>query len=347
MIHSLSLTTFRSHQKKKFEFKKTTVIVGRNTAGKTNILEAINFLATATSFRAEKDIEVVSYEKEFARIEGEIQTEEDKETLTIIISSQNNRATKKYLVGGVPRQLRDFVSYFSSTLFTPIDIEIISSTPGTRRKYIDTIIRKINTTFYRTEKEFEKALKARNRMLLDMKREKKFYAPKDFEYWDEILIRTGQEVTKARQELVNKINELPKDIFNFTLEYDKSPISKDRLAQYHEAERAVGQTLVGPTKDDFIFYFPGTKHEIKEYASRGEQRLTILQAKIAEIDIVKAATGHNPTLLLDDIFSELDEKNIEKIYDLINNQQTIITTTHEEFIPEKIRTKEGLSIIHL
>ncbi len=347
MIHTLNLTSFRNHTKKKFEFQTTTVIVGKNTAGKTNILEAINFLATGTSFRAEKDIDSVTYESDFARIEGKFVGGKDAYTLTIVLAQQNGRASKKYLVDNLPKRQIDFVSHFSSTLFTPIDIEIISDSPGARRKYIDSVIRKTNKSFYKIEKEFEKALRARNRMLLDMKREKKFYAPKDFEYWDEILIRTGQEVTRLRADIVNKINKSPKDIFDFKLLYDKSHISPERLAAYHDAERAVGQTLVGPTKDDFIFIFPGTKREVKEFASRGEQRLTILQTKVAEIGIIEEATGQKPTLLLDDIFSELDEANIEKIYDLIDNQQTIITTTHEEFIPEKIRKKEGLAIIHL
>lgn len=347
MISALTLTTFRNHTKKKFEFQKTTVIVGRNTAGKTNILEAINFLATATSFRAEKDIDSVKYESEFARIEGKIDHNSDPETLTIILANQNGHASKKYLIDNLPKRQIDFVSHFTSVLFTPIDIEIISDSPGIRRRYIDSVIKKTDKGFYKIEKEFEKALKARNRMLLDMKREKKFYAPKDFEYWDEILIRTGQMITKLREDIVEKINKSPKDIFDFRLIYDKSVISSERLMSYHDTERAVGQTLVGPTKDDFVFIFPGTKREVKEFASRGEQRLTILQTKVTEIGIIEESTGQKPTLLLDDIFSELDEANIEKIYDLIDNQQTIITTTHEEFIPERIRKKEDLAIIHL
>jgi len=347
MIENITLTSFRNHPKKTLNFKKTTIIVGKNTAGKTNILEAVHFLTTGQSFRAEKDAAVITYDKDFARIEGVVKDEDEKLKLAIILATQNGRFSKKFTLNSLPKRRFDFVSNFTSVLFTPLDLEIISASPNIRRKYIDSIIKKIDRKFYLTEKEFEKALKFRNRMLQDIKREIKFYSANDFEYWDSLLIEQGQKITQARQNLVEKINNMPKDIFDFTLLYDKSKISRDRLEKYHDAERAVGQTLVGPTRDDFIFYFPGSIHEVKEYGSRGEQRLTVLQTKILEIELVKEASGQPPTLLLDDIFSELDEENIEKIYHLIESQQTIITTTHEEFIPENIRKKEDLEIIHL
>ena len=90
-----------------------------------------------------------------------------------------------------------------------------------------------------------------------------------------------------------------------------------------------------------------TKKVIREFGSRGEERLTIFQLKVLEVNYLLRATGHIPVLLLDDIFSELDDTNIHKVFDLLPDQQTILTTTHREFIPKKILNREEVSIIEL
>ena len=89
------------------------------------------------------------------------------------------------------------------------------------------------------------------------------------------------------------------------------------------------------------------RKEVREFGSRGEQRLTVLQLKLVEIEYLRNTTSEIPILLLDDIFSELDNENIDKIYHFLDGQQTIITTTHKEFVPKKILKQEGLSIIEL
>ena len=91
----------------------------------------------------------------------------------------------------------------------------------------------------------------------------------------------------------------------------------------------------------------GKGKPISEFGSRGEQRLTIFQMKILETFYLKDTTGQTPTLLLDDIFSELDTTNIHRVLKLLPHQQTIITTTHKEFIPKKILNKEDVEIIEL
>ena len=134
-------------------------------------------------------------------------------------------------------------------------------------------------------------------------------------------------------------------------------MSEARLFRYHFEEQKAGITLVGPQRDDFKFYFPhppgeGGSHleggkSIAEFGSRGEERLTIFQLKVLEVNYLLHATSHTPVLLLDDIFSELDDANIHKVFELLPDQQTILTTTHREFLPKNILNRKNVSIIEL
>jgi DNA replication and repair protein RecF len=163
---------------------------------------------------------------------------------------------------------------------------------------------------------------------------------KQLEYWDNLVIENGNIITAKREEFIYFINLSAKDIFDFIVEYEKSVISKQRLLQYKNEEVAAGVTLVGPHRDDFsIQMFNNTRnttHDIKSFGSRGQQRLAILQLKALELLFVEKVLGERPILILDDIFSELDEDHIILILEQIGKQQTIMTTTHREFIPKKL-----------
>lgn len=370
-VFHLALQNLRNHTKRSFDFDKTTIIIGRNTVGKTNILEALYVLSHGTSFRAERDLDVIQEGKDFVRIEAHVKSEDDeiKLTATFAHSSQNSSGqaktssylSKKYTVNGVTRILRTFSDYFYTVLFTPQDIEIVTDTPSIRRGYVDSILTKAHKEYRIAHLKYEKALRQRNRMLHDQKVGKKEYKRVDYEYWEKLLIENGTVIHNFREAFVDFVNNFKKEVFEFHMSYDHSIISTERLYKYHFEEAASGVTLVGPQRDDFQFSFspkigslrgntsqkdPILK-EIKEFGSRGEQRLTVLQLKLIEIDYLKQTTGEIPILLLDDIFSELDSENIDKIYNFIEAQQTIITTTHKEFVPPKILKQKGLEIIEL
>ncbi len=349
LVKSLSLTHLRNHHKKTFEFSKTTIIIGHNTAGKTNILEALYVLSHGTSFRAQRDADMIEERQQFTKIEGIIESTDDTTTLTANMATtpHSNFLSKKYLVNGVARTLKTFSDYFYTVLFTPQDIEIITSSPSGRRNYINSILIKSHKEYRTAANKYEKALRQRNRMLHDMKRGTKEYKQEDFEFWENLLTENGGIIHNFRKAFVEYVNSFSKEVFGFSLFYDHSIISHERLFKYHFEERASGVTLIGPQRDDFKFLFENTQKEVKEFGSRGEQRLTILQTKLIEIEYLKTATGELPVLLLDDIFSELDEENIDKIYHFLDTQQTIITTTHEEFVPTKIIKQQEVKIIEL
>lgn len=351
ILKKLKLTNFRSHKTFAFAPSLTTVIIGPNTAGKTNILEAIYILSGGKSFRAHHDRDTIREGSEFTNIDAEVQNDPtDSENVTklkVIFSSQKGFLSKKFLVNNVARRQHDFTENFVSVLFTPHDIELITDSPGVRRKYIDSILNQSDKNYRIALTVYERALKHRNRMLYDLREGKKQYKAIDFEYFNNILIAQGSIITTKREEFVDFVNNSSKEIFDFTFSYDKSIMSLDRLFKYHFEEQAAGVTLVGPQRDDFKFFFPRTEKPIQEFGSRGEERLTIFQLKVLEIEFLRSKTGKNPVLLLDDIFSELDEANIHKVFDLLPDQQTILTTTHHEFIPKRILNKQEVKIIEL
>lgn len=344
---TLTLKNFRNHKSSKFNFNETTVIIGKNTVGKTSILEAIHFLSHGKSFKADKDIDVITEGNDFARIDARIEESDGKTLLAVIVAVKEGRMSKKFLVNNVARRQVEFASHFTSVLFTPEDLEIITDAPSMRRNYFNSVLSQSDKKYRMAVNIYEKALRQRNRMLWLTREGKKYFGEAEFEYWDNILINNGQYITESREKFVAYVNESEKQVFPFILFYDKSIISRERLDKYFMEERASAQTLVGPNRDDFFFYFPETKRFISEFGSRGEQRLTIFQMKILETQFLNETTETIPVLLLDDIFSELDDSNIHKVLDLLPSQQVIITTTHKEFVPKKILAKEDVEIIEL
>ena len=343
MLKSIYLQNFRSYEKSEFKFNEDlTVIIGPNTSGKTNIIESVFLLATGKSFRAEKDTDMIGFGKDLARVKGKVRDV----NLEVIITNGNlgggKSHFKKFLVNEVAKRKVDFVENFAAVLFSPEDLEIIVDSPSIRRKFLDNVLEQVDREYRLAFTAYSKALRQRN-ALLEKTRETNTRNEKQFEYWDNLVIENGNLITKKRQEFIDFVNNEAKDIFDFATFYDKSEISKQRLLQYKEAEIAAAVTLVGPHRDDFsVSMFNNTRkttHDVKSFGSRGQQRLAILQLKILELLYIEKKLGFRPVLLLDDIFSELDEGHISLVLEMINLQQTIITTTHEEFIPSGILKK--------
>ncbi len=330
-LTSLSLQNFRSYAKATFAFApETTFVVGVNTAGKSNLIEAIFFMASGKSFRAEKDMQAIQFGKEIARVKGRLEDTELEVMLTEGFVGGKPAPLKKYLVNGVPKRRVDFAGHLFAVLFAPSDLEIIIGSPGQRRRFLDAVLEQVDREYRLATTTYEKALRQRN-ALLDITRETGRRSEKQFEYWDELLIKNGQLITEKREAFIDFLNTSAKDIFTCEVVYDKSTISEQRLEQYKDAELGAAVTLVGPHRDDFSVVM-GKEKNVKTYASRGQQRLVILQLKLLQLAFMEQALGFRPLLLLDDIFSELDSGHIQLVMDMTRQQQTIVTTTHEEFI---------------
>lgn len=317
MLSDVTLSQFRSYAKQTFSFAQTTtLIVGPNTAGKTNILEAIMLIATGKSFRADRDSEMIQWKAGFARVKGRV----GETTLDVVLTS-----TKKYLVNGIPRRQLDFVGNLRAVLFWPEHLELVTDSPSLRRKYLDGVLVQIDREYRRNLLSYERGLRQRNR-LLDAISEGKAHHHQ-LQFWDQLLIKAGGYLTDTRAAFIDFINAYRVSRIAYHVEYDKSVISESRLEQYKDEEVAAKATLVGPHRDDFLV----TKNDldISKYGSRGEQRLAILWLKLTELAYIEQETGERPLLLLDDIFSELDAKHRTLVMDIVGKQQTIITSTEE------------------
>lgn len=337
MLKTISLQNFRNYKKSSFEFEKSVIIIGPNTSGKSNLIESIFLLSSGKSFRAEKDSQMVLFDHELGRVSAEQSSGKPELEVVVTVGEVAGVKTqfKRYFVNGVAKRRLDFVGNMPSVLFSPQDLEIVVGSPGVRRSFLDNVLEQTDRDYRIAFLGFVKALRQRN-ALLEFTKDSGRRNEKEFEYWDSLVIRNGNVLTRKREEFINWLNEAKKDILNFRIEYDKSVISADRLLQYRDAETASGVTLVGPHRDDFLVLFE-KDYELKSFGSRGQQRLGVLQLKLLELEYVRQRVENEPILLLDDVFSELDEDHIELILTIRDNQQTIITTTHEEFIPHKIK----------
>lgn len=343
MLRSVSLQNFRNYRKSSFDFKNSLVIIGPNAVGKSNLMESIYLLSTGKSFHAEKDSQMVEFGKEMGRIKGRVDDLNLEVVVTVGEVAGVKSQFKRFFVNGVAKRRVDFVGNLISVLFSPHDLEVVVGSPGIRREFLDNVLEQTDRDYRIALLGFTKALRQRN-ALLDLVKDGMQRTDREFEYWDNLIIRNGSVLSRKREEFIKWLNTSKKDILDMRIEYDKSEISKERLAKYYNEERAAGITLVGPHRDDlFMFINPSTGsglvRELKSFGSRGQQRLGVLQLKLLELDYLRQSTGQDPLFLLDDVFSELDEGHINLILGIMNNQQTIITTTHEEFIPAKLKSK--------
>lgn len=327
-INRLNLQNFRNYKQKRLEFEANiTVICGDNSAGKSNILEAIYLLATGKSFRAEKDEQMILYGQEFGRVSA---TSEEID-LEVILTKP-----KRFFINGVAKRMMDFVGQLNCVLFRPEDIDLVLGSPSGRRAYLDSVLEQVDREYRRCNLSYQKGLRQRNK-LLERIRDGEVNR-NQLLFWDNLLIKNGTIISQKREEFLKWLK----------LEYDPSRISPLRLKQYSQEEVLAATTLVGPHRDDFRFIVqrPGkAAKDLSIYGSRGEQRMAVLGVKLGEFEFVWDKSGEKPLLLLDDIFSELDHENRKEIFSLIKKQQTIITTADKHLIPKN--TKLDIKTINI
>src|SRR3989344_61760 len=345
-INRLVLQNFRSFGKKEFTFdEKTTIIVGPNTAGKTNILEAISLLSTGKSFRANVEAEMIRSNEDIARVKAKVESREEEEELEIVVTrgelNGEKIPRKKLLINGTPKRFYDFVVTLKTVLFGPWDVDLVTGSPSARRRFLDSVCSQVDREYRRSLLSYEKGVRQRNRLLQRIREGEAKRS--QLMFWDQLLIKNGEYLTLVRGEFIDFVNMTPAlDSEELSLEYDRSVISPARIKEYEIEEVAAGATLVGPHRDDFGFRAQSAEHRTQEkrdlaiYGSRGEQRMIVLWLKLSELAFIDGKSGSRPVLLLDDVFSELDHKHREEIMKTIGRQQTIITTADPHTIEEWI-----------
>lgn len=333
MLKKIELRNFRNYVEKSFDLTGgVNVLFGENAKGKTNLLEAVYLLSTGDSFRARLTDEMVGFNEELGKVSGSVEFNGEIVDLEVIVNrgmvmgkSVNKR---KYLVDGASKKKDGLIGFLPSVLFRPEDVEIVGGSPDGRRKLFDRMLSQVDTIYRSSLFTYEHALKRRNKVL-DSIREGSMtrYA---LTFWDGLLIKHGGIIQEKRRDLVSFMNDLfgRSEMFNkINLEIDASSVSEARLEQYKEAELAAGYTLVGPHKDDYLIR-EGDR-DLAVYGSRGEKRMAMLAIKMGEIYYLEKLSKTKVLLLLDDIFSELDEVHKQEVLNVTKGRQVILTTADE------------------
>jgi len=335
-LKQLELKGFRNYKDRVFDFSEgLNVVWGENASGKTNLLESIYLLGLGESFRAKRIDEMVNFDDELGRVKGKVKVDEgDGKEIEVMVNRGEvggKRVSKRrYLIDGAGKRRKDFVGELPVVLFWPEDMEILIGSPDRKRSFLDQVLVQVESDYARSLMVYNQTLRRRNK-LLDAVREGDTNRHA-LAFWDSLLIKHGEILSKKREELVGYIDLLWKrsELFNeLNLVYDKSVISEKRLDQYRDEELAAGYTLVGPHKDDLQILSlngKGRKRDLSIYGSRGEQRMAVLALKMGEIYFMEEKLKDKPLLLLDDIFSELDEGHKSEVLRVMEKRQVIATT---------------------
>ncbi len=347
IIHTLQLQDFRNFQTKEFSFEDNqTLILGNNGQGKTNILEGISLLSTGRSFRAKQLSDCVRTGTEVAHIEVHARIDdEDLKLGSAVVSSLSElskRASTRFKRNGTAKRRSDVVGTLKTVLFRPEDMELITDGPSYKRDFLNDVLIQVSTSYAKALREYEKALKHRNKLILQLR--DGFVSRKDFVFWDTLLIKHGDLLTRERKRFLFFINDFVEFPIKGEVVYEESVINEERLHTYAVAEVAAGKTLVGPHRDNVTVRFSLNKDldtkkdltDVSRFGSRGQQRMAVLWLKIAALQFIEKETKITPVLLLDDMFSELDETNREIIFTLFANRQVIMTSAEElKMLPEE------------
>jgi len=337
---------------------RIVLIIGENGIGKTNILESIYYLCNGNQFRS-SDYSSIAYGSDLNsfNLSGEFTLNNGATQIQKSISyfEKDEEKKKKFEINDKSTNLSIFSKNTHAIIFAPNSIDLISDGPEIRRNEFDDILSKISDKNKKIINDYKLTLKSRNAFLKSSQKKLSFseaHTDKFYNFWNERLMLTAIPLFEARMNLLNELNESLftfKDIFhyeenNVRLSYiskmdiaDYSNSLKHKLGNNHVKELVNGITLYGPHRDDYGFYF--NEKNIKEYGSRGQQRIATFIIKLAEINIFDKYLDrfHNTIiLLLDDLPSELDEKHINNIEEIILkiNHQVFLTSTSSNFSKE-------------
>lgn len=332
ILKTLRVQNFRTHSDFILEIgEKSTLISGANGSGKTSLLEAIYFALQGTSFR--------SSDKEILRNDGSswfrIDLKYSKDSLrTIIFNNAVQKSKKQFLVDGNKKARLSANLRIPVVLFEPDDLQLLSGSPTRRRNFLDYFLSQIFPSFQLALARYNKALKQRNNLL------KRDNVSKDELFpWNLMLAEYGAEIISKRQDFLELLNSKIEEVYfeisgvkdEIKIDYLGERVSKNEilaiLSKNIERDKILGYTNFGPHKHDIQFIF--NKKPAQNVASRGENRSLVLALKFIETDILADLTSKRPIVLLDDVFSELDDDRQKLLTKHFSKYQTIITSTNE------------------
>lgn len=309
--------------------------VGANARGKTNLLEAVYFAGVGKSFRTPRDRELIMRDKDRAFIFVSAEKDGITETVKIIIDRSVNKSVS---INGLPiTRMSELMGVCPVVLFCPDGLKIIKDAPADRRRFMDISLCQISKAYFAALSQYGKILASRNKLLKSGGANDNTLAP-----WDELLADVGAKIIKSRRGFVRELTPFAADRHAFlsgskealSLDYDgvagdnTDEIKAELLKGFErdrESDYRLRYTHTGPHKDDIIISVDGV--DVRAYGSQGQQRTAALSMKLAEMQLLTKVIGTSPILLLDDVFSELDESRRKKLIAALDGFQSIITTT--------------------
>jgi len=336
-LQHIWLNDFRSYPSVDVELPPgLTAFLGRNGQGKSNMLEAVAYLATLESFRGAPSDALVRRGASSAVVRGQVLVDGREQLIEaeINLTGRNRVQVNRQRL----QRTRDLVEALRVTVFAPDDLELLKGGPQVRRSYLDTALvveRPANDT---VRAGFEKALRQRNALLKQCKGRLDEAAALTLEVWDLKLAQAGEELTRLRRDLADRLGQVVTRAYQdvagtdaqVTLEY-LSDWSDQGLAGALSRSRADdvrrGTTLVGPHRDDLLVQLNGMPS--RTHASQGEQRSLALGLRLGVHRLVTDRTGVPPVLLLDDVFSELDPERSAALLAALPAGQTLLSSATE------------------
>lgn len=345
-IKQLQLRGFRNYESLDITFENTlNVIIGENAQGKTNLLEAIYILAFTRSYRTTNDRDLIKWDKEFAKIVGNLTKSTDRRIpLELIFHKTGKKAKLNHLE---QRKLSSYIGTMNVVMFAPEDLSLVKGPPQIRRRFMDMELGQIEPMYVHHLGEYRKILKQRNNLLKQLQFDKN----KDRMF---LHILTEQLAKHAAVILYKRFNflkllrkwampihfQISRELEALRIVYeasidvseteDEAKLEAIYLAEFsriEDNEIRRGTTLIGPHREDLNFFI--NDKEVKLFGSQGQQRTTALSLKLAEIDLIYEQTGEYPILLLDDVLSELDDFRQSHLLSAIEGKvQTFVSTTN-------------------
>ncbi len=329
-IKNIKLENIRNYEKEFLEFEDGfNIIIGKNAQGKTNLLESIYITSFSKSFRTNNDKEIISFEKKFGNIVVNYEKEEEENRIEYFI---NNLGEKVIKINGIKiKKLNELVGNIMTVIFYPEDLKIIKEDPEKRRSFINREMCQLSLSYYNNLYSYNKILFLRNKYLKEKTIKKEL-----LEVWTEELIKYGKEIIKERKIFINKLNHISKKIYNnikknedFYIKYESNIKDEEKYKEIMEEslnnDILYRTTTKGPHKDDLKIFINNI--DARKFGSQGQQRTAALSLKLAEIEIIKEIKKENPIILLDDVFSDLDDERQEFSMEYLKDLQVFITTT--------------------
>ncbi len=359
---TLKIQHFRNHQGSYFEFGEgANILLGDNGHGKTNVLEAISYLCLTKSFYATNDLLAVAVGSDLFEVEGTFQSDREKES-RVRVAYQASTGEKLVTVNKQRIEpLSSIIGKFPIVISSPEHSSITAGGPLERRRFVDLVISQASVAYFQSLIEYRRVLKQRNKVLLDGRLYKRQIG-QEIIPWNDQLVVQGSSLMTKRNQFVDEFQNCIVDAYHKLVTDDETPsivyqpsvpcetgdgqeaiarAFRDAIEKAEPEEQRVGTTLVGPHRDEFVFAI--NNFELRKFASQGQHKTFLVALKIGEFYYLGERCKETPLMLLDDVFSELDEHRAKRLLDFVSDvSQTFITSTNPHYFDGKNRERDRL-----